>query len=115
VTHDRIRRVASYSLENVQGANGINLEIDQRNFFSFIVRRLSSAVNHQVWGSFPQQLKQAFAITYIDRIGFKSTRLALQSLEIRSCTPGGSEEELTHVIIDADYICTKSIPMQNRR
>src|SRR6266480_1914633 len=105
--------VLARSFEQVQGADGIYIKIDERNLSSLVVRWLSGAVNNAIEARLTEKREDGFPVADIQIPVSKVASASLQTSEIPSRIACRAEELLPHVVVNAGYTVSLALEIQH--
>ena len=107
MSEGRLRRKLAIGLEQVDRANGVDLEVQERNGRRSIVARLGGSVDHRLKALTFEELEHPLPVPDIDGYVPKARTRALQSRGVPGGIAGGPEEDGPHVvIIPHDFVAT---------
>jgi hypothetical protein len=104
VDERRLRRTAPHGLEEVQRADGVDLEIVERPVLGQVVRRLGGAVDQEIGPGVGDLSEDRVTVPDVEIAMGEARRFAPDPLQV----PGGvaivSEEGPAQVVVDADHL-----------
>ena len=110
---DGFRGVLARGFEQVDGAECVDLEIQNGNVARLVVRRLRGTVDDEVEAMRTEQLLDGRAIADVQADVNEVAGFAFESFEVPKGIAGGPEEFAAHVVVDADDVVALEIEMFN--
>ena len=92
----------SCRLQEIHGADRVDVEIDQRNLARLIVRRLRRAVDDQIESLRSKKFFDGSPVANIQRRVRKPLGRSFQPLEIPERIARGAEKHAAHIVVHAD-------------